>query len=188
MPEPTPTPEPPPAPEPPPTPPTDPGTTVRLLQWNIHHGIGTDGIFNPARIAQWIAAINPNLISLNEVPDQDTADAIEALVEQYTGQTWWSTFSGWGNQILTRLPVQSASVCEFNPAAGRLAAHVSAVAGSRLVNLWSVHLAVDSGGTRAEEIAALQSCASQWPEGRLLACMLKSPAISRPSGHCDAQL
>ena len=38
-----------------------------------------------------------------------------------------------------------------------------------IINLWSAHLAVDSGGKRAPEIAALHGCASQWPEGRLIA-------------------
>jgi endonuclease/exonuclease/phosphatase family metal-dependent hydrolase len=169
-PEPTPTPEPPPAPEPPPTPPpAEPGSTVRLLHWNIHHGIGTDGILNFDRIAAWIVAINPNLISLNEVDDQESADALRALIEQRTGEMWFSAFSGRGNHILTRLPVQSSSLCAYNAEAGRYAPHVGAVVGGRLVNFWSAHLAVDSGGTRAVEVAALQGCASQWPEARLMA-------------------
>ena len=78
-------------------------------------------------------------------------------------------FSGRGNQVLTRLPVQSASLCTYNGSADRVAAHVGAVAGGRVVNLWSTHLAVDSSSTRAAEILALQNCASQWGEARVLA-------------------
>jgi endonuclease/exonuclease/phosphatase family metal-dependent hydrolase len=142
---------------------------VRLLHWNIHHGIGTDGVLDLDRIARWIAAINPNLVSLNEVDDQESADAIQALLQAYTGQPWGSMFSGRGNHVLTRLPVQNASLCTYNAGAGRVAAHIGAVAGSRVVNLWSTHLAVDSSSTRAVEISALQNCASQWSEARLIA-------------------
>jgi endonuclease/exonuclease/phosphatase family metal-dependent hydrolase len=126
-------------------------------------------VFDLDRVARWIVAINPNLVSLNEVDDQESADAIQWLLERYTGQTWYSMYSGRGNQVLTRLPVQSASVCTYNASAARVAAHVSTLVGGRAVNLWSTHLAVDSGSTRAIEISAMQSCASQWSEARLMA-------------------
>jgi endonuclease/exonuclease/phosphatase family metal-dependent hydrolase len=142
---------------------------VRLLQWNIHHGIGTDGVLDLERIAAWIAAMGPNLVSLNEVDDQESADAIRAGLERYTGQPWASMFSGRGNHVLTRLPVQSASLCTYNGSAGRVAAHIGVIAGGRVVNLWSTHLAVDSSSTRAFEISALQNCASQWSEARVIA-------------------
>ena len=168
-----------PAPQEPPPPapseqvPQEPGTvdgrTVRLLQWNIRRGIGTDGVPDLERIGGWIAAIAPNVISLNEVSDGAMADEIHRIVERHTGTSWYSAFSGWGNQILTRLAVQGTSVCGFNPSAGRLAVHVSAVANGRSLNLWSAHLDVDSGGTRSIEVAALQACASGWPEARLIA-------------------
>jgi endonuclease/exonuclease/phosphatase family metal-dependent hydrolase len=164
-------PEEPPAP-PAPAPPaglTDGGRTVRLLQWNIRRGVGTDGIADLERIGGWIAAMAPNVISLNEVSDAVMADEIHRIVERHTGTSWYSAFSGWGNQILTRLAVQGTSVCGFNPSAGRLAVHVSAVANGRSLNLWSAHLAVDSGSTRSAEVAALQACASGWPEARLIA-------------------
>jgi endonuclease/exonuclease/phosphatase family metal-dependent hydrolase len=145
------------------------GRTVRLLQWNIRRGVGTDGVADLERIGGWIAAMAPNVISLNEVSDAAMADEIHRIVERHTGTSWYSAFSGWGNQILTRLAVQGTSVCGFNPSAGRLAVHVSAVANGRSLNLWSAHLAVDSGSTRSAEVAALQACASGWPEARLIA-------------------
>jgi hypothetical protein len=49
------------------TPPPSTGTTLRLLHWNTHHGgIGSDGEYDPARIATWIAKMNPHVASLNE--------------------------------------------------------------------------------------------------------------------------
>ena len=173
QPVPAPSPQAPPAPAPPEQVPQEPvtvdGRTVRLLQWNIRRGVGTDGVADLERIGGWIAAIAPNVISLNEVSDAAMADEIHRIVERHTGTSWYSAFSGWGNQILTRLAVQGTSVCGFNPSAGRLAVHVSAVANGRSLNLWSAHLAVDSGSTRNAEVEALQACASGWPEARLIA-------------------
>jgi endonuclease/exonuclease/phosphatase family metal-dependent hydrolase len=121
------------------------------------------------RIARYIVAMNPNLVSLNEVDDQASADTIQMLVERYTGQAWTSIFSGRGNQVLTRLGAQSGSVCAYNASAGRIAAHLGAYAGGRVVHLWSTHLSVDSSGERAAEVLAMQACAAQYGEARVIA-------------------
>ena len=139
-----------------------------MLHWNIHHGIGTDGIFDADRIAAWVARINPDIVSFNEVDDPAMAALLHGVVSAHTGTAWTSTFSGWGNQLLSRLPVRGTSVCSFNPAAGRVAAHLLAEINGRAINVWSAHLAVDSGSERLREIYALQACAQGWPEARIL--------------------
>ena len=52
------------------------GQLLKLMDWNIHHGVGTDGSYNISRIADWIVKTGANVVSLNEV-------------EKYTG---------WGNE------------------------------------------------------------------------------------------
>jgi endonuclease/exonuclease/phosphatase family metal-dependent hydrolase len=131
--------------------------------------MGTDGRVDPDRIAAWVARLKPDIISFNEVDNADQAALLRRLVEAHTGATWTSTFSGWGNQLLTRLPVHDTSVCEFNPGAGRRAAHVRTVINGRPVNIWSAHLAVDSASARLSEVEALQRCARNWSEARILA-------------------
>ena len=49
---------------------------LKVLDWNIHHGVGTDGDYDINRIATWIVKTGANVVSLNEV-------------EKYTG---------WGNE------------------------------------------------------------------------------------------
>jgi endonuclease/exonuclease/phosphatase family metal-dependent hydrolase len=139
------------------------------MQWNIHHGVGTDGVQSPDRIASWIQAIAPNVVSLNEVDTPELAEQIHASLESRTGQTWTAWFSGRDTLLLTRLSVQAASVCTTNGSAGRYAAHLSLTASNRTVNVWSTHLSVDSAGERVAELRNLQGCASQWPEARILA-------------------
>jgi endonuclease/exonuclease/phosphatase family metal-dependent hydrolase len=139
------------------------------MQWNIHHGIGTDGVQDPDRIAGWIQAIGPNVVSLNEVDTPDLADQIHASLEARTGQTWTEWYSGGETLLLTRLSLQAASVCTTNASSGSYAAHLSLVASSRTVNVWSTHLSVNSAGERLYELGNLQACASQWPEARILA-------------------
>ena len=97
------------------------------------------------------------------------ASTLHGLVNGRTGASWTATYSGWGNLILSRVPVTDTSVCTFNAGAGRKAAHLSAVVNGRAVNIWSAHLAVDSSSTRVEEVYALQSCARSWTEARIIA-------------------
>ena len=113
--------------------------------------------------------MQPDIISFNEVDDADQAAMLHGLVNAHTGMSWTSTFSGWGNQILSRLPVSGSSVCTFNPAAGRRAAHMSVQVNGRALNIWSAHLAVDSASARIGEVYALQGCAQNWSEARIIA-------------------
>lgn len=145
-------------------------STLRVLHWNTHHGgRGTDGRYDPARIAALIAKINPEVVSLNEVDNRAQVDAIVSRVNAATGITWKTAYSGWGNLIMTRLRVDNTSVCVFNPGAGRKAAHLSTVVNGRRINLWSAHLAVDSARARLSEVDALQKCARSWSEASIIA-------------------
>jgi endonuclease/exonuclease/phosphatase family metal-dependent hydrolase len=41
--------------------------TLRVASWNVHKCVGTDGRFDPGRIAEVVAEIAPDLIALQEV-------------------------------------------------------------------------------------------------------------------------
>lgn len=135
--------------------------------------------------------MNPDIISFNEVNDAAQAAMLKDLVAAYTGVSWTSTFSGWGNQLLSRLPVSTSSVCHFNPSAGRRGAHLSVRVNGRTLNVWSAHLAVDSASVRLSEVYALQGCAGEWSEARIIAGdynMQQSSAeyAAAASGYVDA--
>src|SRR5207244_8371496 len=54
-------------------PPPSPSGTLRVLQYNTHHGgWGTDGVYDPNRIVDWIMKANPDVISLNEIEVGDS--------------------------------------------------------------------------------------------------------------------
>nr|MDQ3349090.1 hypothetical protein [Acidobacteriota bacterium] len=55
-----------PAPAPEPVPSVN-GIGLRVLHWNLHHGVGTDGRYDINRIASWMARMAPDVITLNEV-------------------------------------------------------------------------------------------------------------------------
>jgi len=44
-----------------------PPSTLRVLTYNIHHGEGTDGVFDLPRIADVIRSVEPDLVALQEV-------------------------------------------------------------------------------------------------------------------------
>lgn len=102
------------APAPTTTAPSTTGTSVRVLHWNVHHSIGTDGRYDPGRIAAFIAKVNPEIVSLNEVDNTTHVNAIVTRVNAATGITWKTAYSGWGNLIMTRLALNNKSVCLFN--------------------------------------------------------------------------
>jgi endonuclease/exonuclease/phosphatase family metal-dependent hydrolase len=145
------------------------GSTLRVLHWNTQHLRGSDGVFDPNRTAYWIARANADIISLNEIDDDWMADVITQAVTAQTGQQWSAFFSGWGNLILTRLPVTGRSVCEFNPGAGRKAAHMGVWFNGRTINLWSAHLGLEGTDTRIYEVSNLWGCANGWDEARIIA-------------------
>ena len=43
------------------------GTTVRVMTWNIHSGVGTDGHFDLTRVVETIARHQPDVVALQEV-------------------------------------------------------------------------------------------------------------------------
>ncbi len=55
---------------------------LRILTYNIHHGEGTDGRFDLARIAGVITALRPDLVALQEVDRKTTrAHGIDQAAE-----------------------------------------------------------------------------------------------------------
>ncbi|HVL69554.1 MAG TPA: hypothetical protein VM364_20010, partial [Vicinamibacterales bacterium] len=97
---------------------------LRVMEWNLHHGVGTDGVYDIERIATWMASFKPDVILLNEVEKntwwgyEDQPARYKAMLEQKTGRRWYSHFSqefgawssnGKGHQILSVYPFESTS-------------------------------------------------------------------------------
>ncbi|MDQ3418902.1 MAG: endonuclease/exonuclease/phosphatase family protein [Acidobacteriota bacterium] len=43
------------------------GARLHVMQWNIGHGRGTDGVYSIERQATWMASQDPDVVILNEV-------------------------------------------------------------------------------------------------------------------------
>jgi endonuclease/exonuclease/phosphatase family metal-dependent hydrolase len=154
---------------------TDPDTqptgtaTLRLLHWNAHHGgIGSDGKYDPTRIAALVAQVNPDVVSFNEVDD---ATQVAAILKSLNAKTsgGWKSYAAWKTVFMTRLTVDASSPCLFDAAKGWKSAHISILVNGRSVNLWSTHLDVDSAKNRTTEAGTMQACASAWPEAHIIA-------------------
>jgi len=138
---------------PPPPPPPPAAGTLRALQYNTHHGgWGTDGVYDPNRIVDWIMKANPDVISLNEIEvgdswskGQDQSVLYKNLLEQRTGITWYKVYvngrgytTGIGNVVLSKYPF--IATASHLLTAGRAAVDATIAVNGRTINVTSTHL------------------------------------------------
>jgi len=88
--------------------------TLRILAYNTHHGEGMDGVLNLGRIAEVISAVEPDLVTLQEIDRQvertggvDQAGAYSALtgLEPIFGDFMEYQGGQYGMALLSRLPI-----------------------------------------------------------------------------------
>jgi endonuclease/exonuclease/phosphatase family metal-dependent hydrolase len=170
-----------PPPPPPPPPPPSGGSTLRVMQWNIHKTKGGDGVCNPDRIANRIAAENPDVVSLNEVNffsgecawTFDMGERLRSLVQQRTGQTWYKQHvvveggtNGTGNVLLSRYPLQTSSSRLLSYSRG--VAQIGIWVNSRIVNLFSTHVEYYNTSWRPTQIAEAVGWMQNFSEPRIM--------------------
>jgi endonuclease/exonuclease/phosphatase family metal-dependent hydrolase len=170
-----------PAPPPPPPPsPSPTGSTLKVFHWNIHHGVGTDGVYNLSRFVTWIANSGANVVSLNEVErftgwgNEDQPARFAALLKSLTGKTWYYHFAqrngnatGQGNLILTTYPLTSTASYELS--GDRSVSRVSITVNGRIINMFSTHLDDNSSSMRATQMNQLKSWMANFAEQRIVA-------------------
>lgn len=154
--------------------------TIKVMDWNIHHGVDTSGANNLERVAAWIVRIDPQVVSLNEVEKQngynDNADepaVLESLLESRTGAAWHSCFAqrtgsarGQGNLLLSRLPIEACGHCLLSASRSVAVARMRFNGGP--VHVFSTHLDDASASTRTTQIAELKACAAARSEQRVI--------------------
>ncbi|HEX7813480.1 MAG TPA: endonuclease/exonuclease/phosphatase family protein [Burkholderiales bacterium] len=83
--------------------------TLKVASYNIHLGIGRDGVFKPERIASVIAELDADVISLQEVARTSDGFDMLAYLSQASGYhgipgpTLVTARGDYGNAMLTRL-------------------------------------------------------------------------------------
>lgn len=154
--------------------------TLKVLDWNTHHGVGTDGVYNLQRFVTWIVRSDADVVSLNEVEknnswgNEDQPARYAALLKAATGKTWYHTFAqrdgatnGQGNLILSTIPFEATGATTLSYS--RSVARAQIVVNGVRVNIFSTHLDADSSSRRATQMNELKSWASGFPQQHVMA-------------------
>lgn len=183
-PAPSPAPAPAPAPSPAPAPTPSGGTELRVLQWNIHHGgFGTDGVYSPDRVATWVAAFNPDIVTFNEIEkytgwgNQDQPELYKALLQQKTGRTWYYVFAqeygdwssnGKGNIIYSTFPINYTDRYELVHNGDRTIALANITVNGVPITLINTHLDPYDPALRLTQAQEVTNWSSAHPENRIV--------------------
>src|SRR4051812_45630717 len=166
---------------PPPPPPPPPAGMLRVLQYNTHHGgWGSDGVYSPGRIVDWIIKSNADIVSLNEIEVRDSWSknldqtvVYQDLLQQKTHVPWYKVFvnahggtTGIGNLVLTKMPFIATATHQLSD--GRAAVDVTVDVNGRTINLTSVHLDSQYASYRIREISELLPWETGLAENRLI--------------------
>jgi endonuclease/exonuclease/phosphatase family metal-dependent hydrolase len=168
---------PPPAPEPPPPDPV-PTTLLRVLQWNVQQGHGTDGKSNIDRVVDWVIRMKADVISFNEIMHYASysADMVKLIADKLTartGRTWtykwvqkWGAASGEGEAVMSRFPFASTA-SDLLPYSRSVAEGLVIVNG-RTINVFSTHLDANSSSCRMSQIRELKPWAGAFAQQRII--------------------
>jgi endonuclease/exonuclease/phosphatase family metal-dependent hydrolase len=141
--------------------------TFRLVDYNIHLGIGLDGRLDPERIAEVIEAQHPDVVVLHEVARgwviSGTLDLGHWLARRLQMRLVWSPAADhqFGNLLLSRLPLLDAATVSLPQGTGPTArSYVRAdlrLGEGRSLTLIGTHLqkGIDNQPTRIREIEKL---------------------------------
>src|SRR3954466_3661430 len=158
--------------------------TLRLLQWNTHHGgVGTDNVYDPNRLAGWIVAMNPDVVMLNEIEkntswgNEDQPEVYKNLLQQKTGRTWYYTFAqefgqwsanGKGNLILSTYPISYSASYELAHNLDRSIALATITVNSRPITLICTHLDPYDATLRLAQAQEVTAWSAPQPENRIV--------------------
>jgi endonuclease/exonuclease/phosphatase family metal-dependent hydrolase len=173
-----------------------------VLDWNIHHGVGTDGKYDINRIAATIAKTGANVVSLNEVErytgwgNEDQPARFASLLRSKTGKTWHYNFAqtvgnakGQGNLLLTTFDIESDD--DYELSYSRSVARIGIIVNGVRVNIFSTHLDASSSSRRKTQMRQLLQWADNFPEQRILvgdfnAWPGAAEIATMTAGHVDA--
>lgn len=88
---------------------------LRIATYNIHGAVGTDGLFDPARVAAVLAEIDADVVALQEVHSGAAGGNLLAHlraaldVETVSGPTLFRSDAEYGNALLSRYPVRGVN-------------------------------------------------------------------------------
>lgn len=134
----------------------------RVMTYNIHHGVGTDGLYSLSRIVRIIREYAPHIVCLNEVDcktertyrdDQARILAAELGME-FTFARNLALQGGWyGNTILSKYPIyfsENKIYAKSDSDEPRSVLHAILSVHDKKLHVYTTHLSVDSSTSAAE--------------------------------------
>ena len=173
------------APAPAPAAPTG-GKVLRVLHWNISkNGWGTDGKYSPSRIVSWVAKVNPDIISFNEMEKWNQysqgADGValyKGLIESKTGVKWYvwdaQDYGDWDGKglhsvVFSRFPFSSTYRTAFSAGKLKTVGGATVSVNGRNINFMTTHFDPYSASYRATQAKDLVKYAKGFAEDRIIA-------------------
>jgi endonuclease/exonuclease/phosphatase family metal-dependent hydrolase len=157
-------------------------TTLKVMSWNIHHGLDTSGKLNLDWVATVIANSGVHVAGLNEVEKNhswygniDQAAQLRSLLESKTGVRWYYVFAkrdgnwdsnGQGNALFSRIPFSSTS--RYALSYNRSVAHGSLVVNGRTVNVFATHVDYENASYRTTQTKQVRDYAATFAEQRIV--------------------
>jgi endonuclease/exonuclease/phosphatase family metal-dependent hydrolase len=143
---------------------------LRVVSWNVHGCVGSDGRFRLERTADVLTALAGDLVLLQEVGDNR---GIHPPIDQASGLanalglvsavaiTLKTSFHGYGNATLSRLPILEPETLDLSVPGRepRLALRVDLDCGAERLRCVNVHLGLGAS-ERREQLARLLPLAS----------------------------
>jgi endonuclease/exonuclease/phosphatase family metal-dependent hydrolase len=154
---------------------------LKVMHWNLHHGVGTDGKYDINRIATWIAKVNPDVVSLNEVEkytgwgNENQPARYEAMLESKTGRAWYAVWAqeygqwssnGKGNLLLSRYPFNNTARYELSYE--RTVALGQITVNGRNITVATTHLDPESSSRRWTQTNQLISWFGNFSQNRIV--------------------
>jgi len=142
---------------------------IKVMTYNIHHGVGSDGVYSLSRIAQVIRDEDPQIVCLNEVDyqtkrtfgDDQVRKIADELDMEYSFARNFPLEGGWyGNAILTSFPihfVENTIYKNHSPEETRGLLHMSLKMKKQFLHIYATHLGVDSLESGAQTTELLSS-------------------------------
>jgi endonuclease/exonuclease/phosphatase family metal-dependent hydrolase len=169
----------------PPPPSSTTGSVLRVLQYNIgKNGWGTDGRYDPNRIANVVATTNPDIISFNEVERWNSysqgADGVElykSLLEQKTGVRWYAwhaqSYGVWDdkgliNVVFSKIPFSATYRTIYSAGKLKSVGGVTITFNGRPINFMSTHFDPYSSSYRLTQARDLVSYMRGFAENRIV--------------------
>ena len=173
------------APAPPSASPTG-GKVLRVLHWNIaKNGWGTDGKYSPSRIVSWVAKLNPDIISFNEIEKWNQysqgADGValyKGLIESKTGVKWYvwdaQDYGDWDGKglhsvVFSKFPFSSTYRTAYSAGKLKTVGGATVSFNGRNINFMSTHFDPYSAWYRATQAKDLVHYAKGFAEDRIIA-------------------